>query len=249
MPSDASEPDLAGPPPGWRVDACLSSRNGTHVHRAEHSDGRVALLKRLDRAAPDPLTRLRFQREARLAQLLPHPGLAALLASGEDWLLFEWLAPSLVDRRETFADWTTLVPLLAELTQTLTYLHGRGVVHQDLKPAHVLFRGSRAVLVDLGVAGLVAGDPLDGREAVGAEAWASPEQWAGAAPRPAADIWSLGRLAGWCAGTPGFAPASEALANTLRLCLEPDPAARPSAAALLDALHATGRFAPAPGAL
>ena len=81
MPSDAPAPDLAGPPPGWRVGACLSRRNGTHVHRAEHLDGRVALLKRLDRAAPDPLTRLRFQREARLARLLAHPGLAALLGN------------------------------------------------------------------------------------------------------------------------------------------------------------------------
>ncbi|WP_019996856.1 protein kinase domain-containing protein [Aureimonas ureilytica] len=249
MPSDGPAPDLAGPPPGWRVGACLSSRNGTHVHRAEHSDGRVALLKRLDRAAPDPLTRLRFQREARLARLLAHPGLAALLASGEDWLLFEWLAPSLVDRRETFADWAKLVPLLAGIAQTLTYLHGRGVVHQDVKPAHILFRGSRAVLVDLGAAGLVADDPIIGREAVGAEAWASPEQWAGAAPRPAADIWSLARLAGWCAGEAGWTQAPEPLGAILPRCLASDPSARPSAATLLETFRDTGRFAPAPGAL
>lgn len=248
MPSDGDAFTLADPP-GWRIGTCLSRRNGTCVHRAEHADGRSALLKRLEGGAPDPIARLRFEREARLGRLLQHPGLAAPLASGEDWLLTEWLEPGLVEKRRHFSSLRQLAPLLAELTQTFGYLHGRGIVHQDVKPAHILFRGDRVVLVDFGVAGLVAEDPLAGREAVGAPAWAASEQLAGAPPAPAADIWSLGRIALWLLGEAGLERVPAPLGPLLRRCLDAEPARRPSAADLLEQLRTGSRFAADPSAL
>ena len=93
--------------------------------------------------------------------------------------------------------------LLSRLAGTLAYLHSRGVVHRDIKPAQVMFRGEQPVLIDFSVAGLVADDRLGG-EIVGSPAWMSPEQAMGAAPHPNADVWSLCALGAWLMG--GRAP-------------------------------------------
>src|SRR5699024_7718530 len=70
-------------------------------------------------------------------------------------------------------------------------------VHRDLKPAHILFRNHEPVIIDLGVAGLVANDPLEGAETIGSPAWMAPEQALGAPPAPAADVWSLCAIGHW----------------------------------------------------
>lgn len=239
MPSEVQTPALADPP-GWRIGPCLSARNGICVHQAQAPDGRVAILKRLDLGVSDPIARLRFEREQRLAQILRHPGLAIYLAGGEGWLAFEALAGSLTvqDGRER------AVFILCALARTLAYLHGRGVVHQDVKPAHVLFDASgRVVLIDLGSAGLMAGDPLVGHEAVGAPAWAAPEQWEGAPPAPPADLWSLARLALWLFGESELGRLAQPLGGLVQRCLAPDSRARPSAAEFAETLEQAASIA------
>jgi serine/threonine protein kinase len=106
--------------------------------------------------------------------------------------------------------------LVAELAEALAYLHARGIVHRDVKPAHVMFRGEQPVLIDLGVAGLIADDPLDG-ELVGSPAWMAPEQILGAKPAPSADIWSLSAVgASLARGTPLFSGSADAVLEERR---------------------------------
>lgn len=144
----------------------------------------------------DALGRRRFEREARLGRLLKHDGLATVVDSGDDWIAFETLTHPLNAQTPSLHA-KGLARLLHSIATTLAHLHAQGIVHRDLKPSHILFRDHQPVIIDLGVAGLVANDPLEGTEIVGSPAWMAPEQALGAAPAPAADVWSLCAVAYW----------------------------------------------------
>jgi serine/threonine-protein kinase len=168
----------------------------TAVFHAVDDNGAEVIVKRLNRskgAATDLLGVRRFEREIALSTMVDHPGLARVTGHGANWIAFEYLEHPAADaeRNKALASPAGISRLIGDLSDTLAYLHARGVVHRDVKPAHVMFRGKQPVLIDLGVAGLLGDDPLDGTELVGSPAWMAPEQIAGARATPAADIWSL----------------------------------------------------------
>jgi serine/threonine-protein kinase len=156
---------------------------------------------------------------------------------------------------------------LKSIAETLAHLHACGVVHRDLKPAHIMFRDSEAVLIDLGVAGLVgSADRLDAGEIVGSPAWMAPEQMLGAAPEPSADIWSFCAVAHRVLnGRPLYMGTAETVLDARQAGTEPKPdfstltdrrlaealhagfaapAARPSAHELAMALSGVGSSSP-----
>jgi serine/threonine-protein kinase len=171
---------------GLFIDAVLRrSGRSFDIFAAIDATGRKVAVKRARN--PTGLDRPRFAREAQLGRALRHAGLASVLDHAPDQIVFEWLEGSLLDHERTAA-----LRGLRDVAETLAHMHACGVVHRDIKPAHIMFRDDRAVLIDLGVAGLVGGrDRLDIGEIVGSPAWMAPEQMLGAAPEPSADIWSL----------------------------------------------------------
>lgn len=171
----------------YRLTQMLRDGHAFAVFEASYDDGQCVVVKQ---AKPDLDAHglARFRREISLSTLLDHPGLATTLAHGDSWIAFEQLGPSLAERG--VLDQDAAKSIFRDLASALAYLHARGIVHRDIKPSHVLFRGDEPVLIDLGIAGLVSDDPLTG-ELVGSPAWMAPEQVWGAAPSPAADIWSL----------------------------------------------------------
>lgn len=158
-------------------------------------DGGAVVVKQVspEPAAADPIGVKRFEREIALATMTSHPGLARVVGHGAAWIAFERLEPAAADdvRRASLATLAGIRALTGQLAEVLAYLHARGIVHRDVKPGHVMFRGKQPVLIDLGIAGLVAEDPLDGTELVGSPAWMAPEQLTGTKAAPSADIWSL----------------------------------------------------------
>ncbi|WP_159104633.1 hypothetical protein [Plantactinospora sp. BB1] len=107
--------------------------------------------------------------------------------------------------------------LLGRLARLLGAVHPVGVVLRDLAPENVLLLPDGDLrLVDLELAALRTGGPddwsyLDLRLS-GAAGFVAPELWRGAAPDPAADLFSLGVLALWLAGR--VSPAGLDVAGT-----------------------------------
>ncbi|HEX7837896.1 MAG TPA: protein kinase, partial [Kofleriaceae bacterium] len=151
---------------------------------------------------------------------------------------------------------------LVQLVDALIALHRAGKLHRDLKPSNVLVtRSGRLTLLDFGlVAGVAEGDPE--RLAVGTPVYMSPEQAADQPLGEASDWYSLGAmLYEALVGRRPFEGDSEQVmtrkqteqppsprqldsnvpAELSRLCmmlLQPQPAARPTGVAVLEALGA-----------
>src|SRR5690606_3335439 len=119
----------------------------------------------------------------------------------DDWIAFEWLQGGLDEPAvgQEFVQPAAVRNLVRQLAETLAYLHGRGVTHADIKPAHVRFRGLRPVLIDFGIAATGRQDPINEQELAGSPRWMAPEAIAGAAPASGSDVWSLCAVAAWLA--------------------------------------------------
>ncbi|HMQ30076.1 MAG TPA: protein kinase [Chloroflexaceae bacterium] len=173
----------------------------------------------------------------------PGPDLALARAQGERAplltlaLAYEVGAPlsrCLARRGARPPDLAWALAVAGQVARALAHLHGRGVVHHDVRPANVIVGpGPRAVLIDLGAA-VAAGGPLRGG-VYGAPAWLPPERL-GPRPAPASplvDIYAMGGLLrAMVAGS-----ASPGLCRLIDEALAPDPARRgaalPSAEALI----------------
>jgi serine/threonine protein kinase/WD40 repeat protein len=124
--------------------------------------------------------RERFQREARAAAQLRHPGLVTvhevvelngLPAIVADFVTGVTLKDLLEVRRLTFREAAGLV---ADLAEALDYAHARGLVHRDVKPGNVMLEYDRPSLEESGVAGAESAKPR--RALAGASGDSSPSQ-------------------------------------------------------------------------
>jgi Protein kinase domain len=157
------------------------------------------------------------------------------------------------------------VEAAGQILDGLAHAHGRGIVHRDVKPTNVLLADHEGVSVRLLDFGLARFDEAETLTAVGdvpgTLAYISPERLRGEEAEPASDVWAAGvvlweALAGkhpfWGVPLPQMASAIEAGAPPLQVerpdlpkpllaaverALHPDPAQRPSAAALADELR------------
>src|SRR5438874_3605090 len=150
--------------------------------------------------AADPDTLADLVHEASVTDGLAHPGIQRLCAAALDaappHLLFEYVEGPTLDTSLTQdgpLDPVEVVLLGMQLTGALRYLHGRGVVHLDVKPSNVCLREGRPVLIDFGIAR--ESGTLRRRGALrGSAPFMAPEQCRDEAARPATDLFALGAV-------------------------------------------------------
>lgn len=187
--------------PGYRVHGQLGKGGMAEVFLAtQESLSRKVAIKVL-RSAEDETFSQRFTKEAHIVASLNHPSIITIydidrLADGRYYLAMEFLPGGDLARHkgELFAPERAL-QIVRQIASGLAVVHDRGLVHRDVKPANVLFRGDgTAVLTDFGVAKDLDIDSelTQFGVAVGSPAYSSPEQ-AQCQPLDArSDIYSLG---------------------------------------------------------
>ncbi|TWH99190.1 serine/threonine-protein kinase [Luteimonas cucumeris] len=192
----------------WQLQQELGRGGMAVVYRAqalEGATGQVAAVKVLTLGALASVGRERFLREQQALLRLRHPYIVPLYDAGiaEDGT--PWLAMALVDGEridqwcmQRASDIEARVQLVLQVGEALSYAHRNLVIHRDIKPSNVLVDDDGHVrLLDFGIARLsdeVAAEATATHLRALTPEYAAPEQFAGAPPSTAMDVYGLGAL-------------------------------------------------------
>ncbi len=167
-------------------------------------DRPVAVKVMAPQYVADPAFLSRFEREARVAAGLGHPGVVAVYDQGRDGDLV-FLVMELVDggtlrdllREKGALPVPVALSILEPLLAALGAAHAAGLVHRDVKPENVLISSRGTVkIADFGLVRAVSSQTLaTGDVILGTVAYLSPEQVATGAADPRSDVYGAGIVA------------------------------------------------------
>ncbi len=169
------------------------------VFLAERGGHQVA-LKVLPARLTNVEDHLRFRRELDILSSLEHPGIPRVLETGtaDGWVYFAMeLVPGKTIHASLATDgpcpWPRAAKLGRDVAATLAYVHGRGLIHRDVKPANVVVTDDdQPVLIDFGVARRPHDLALTAKDSIlGTTGYLAPELL-DASPGPPSDIFALG---------------------------------------------------------
>ncbi|MET8773240.1 serine/threonine-protein kinase, partial [Streptomyces sp. NPDC004658] len=250
---------------GHRLLARLGAGGMGVVYLGRAQSGELAAVKViLPEYADQPEFRARFRREVAAARRVDSPWAVPVTGADPDapapWLATAFVpGPSLA---EAVAACGPLPPrgvrvLGRMLARALSAVHEAGLVHRDVKPGNVLLALDGPRLIDFGIARATEETALTSAGmVVGTPGFLAPEQARAQPATPAGDVFSLGCLLSYAAtGRPPFGtgavdallyrtvhdePDLDGLPDDLRelleRCLAKDPAARPTAREVDEAL-------------
>jgi tRNA A-37 threonylcarbamoyl transferase component Bud32/TolB-like protein len=203
----------------YRILSRLGAGGMGVVYRAEDTRlGRTVARKVLpENLADDQHLLRRFEREARAASAINHPGIATLYDFDRDgkttFLTMEFVEGRTLKEilKEGPLPPERLLDCLAQTAEAMAAAHRKGVVHRDLKPENVMAADSGFYkILDFGLARFqergapggvdpremetVTRDMTEAGRILGTFAYMSPEQAQGEAVDPRSDIFSFGTL-------------------------------------------------------
>jgi eukaryotic-like serine/threonine-protein kinase len=171
-----------------------------------------------------------LRNECRLARGLHHPHIVQVYDFHQDgdtvFISMAWVDGPNFEHWNRRADrpWAERLRPLVPAARALDYVHGKGLVHRDLKAGNLLLdRQARPYWTDFGIAGVVQIGPGPAiRYSGGSEFCMSPQQRAGRPPHPGDDIYSFGvlLLETLVPSAAGETPKPEARRATLRHALQ-----------------------------
>ena len=225
--------------------------------------------------ASDPQFRIRFAREVAAARTVSGVFTAMVVGADVDgpiaWLATAYVpGPSLAEAVNEHGPLpeASLLALAAGLAEALAAIHAAGVTHRDLKPSNVLLAEDGPRVIDFGISRAAESTTLTQTGlTIGSPGFMSPEQAIGTEVGPPSDIFSLGTVLAFAATgkgpfgggttasllyrvvheTPDLDGVPAAVRPLIERCLVKEPAQRPTAVALLDAVGAlqpTGNWLP-----
>ena len=211
-----------------------------YLAREVQLDRLVAIKVLREAVAARPDGRNRFAAEARVAASLSHPHIVPIHRVGEaNGFVFFVMAyvkgETLGERLRSRGPLPPAVAtrVLREVAWALSYAHGRGIIHRDVKPDNILIEDEtgRALVTDFGIAqGVDANESTEPGRVMGTANFMSPEQAASEPVDGRSDIYSLGVVAHLTVTgrLPADAPelrtsVPRALASVIDRCLRPRP--------------------------
>ncbi len=211
-----SSHDLHGRALGeYRILATLGGgAYGTVFRAVQERSGMLVAIKLLHRPIDDVESK-RVIVEARAAATIDHPNVAkvydlALTTDRRPYIVMQLLEgkplSALIAKRIAVH---TAVAIANDVLAALCAAHARGVIHRDLKPDNIIVTKGRALIVDFGLAKLVA-DPRSPSltqtgEAIGTPHYMAPEQVRGELADGRTDLYAVGCvLFEMLAGRPPF---------------------------------------------
>ncbi|WP_406246593.1 ABC transporter substrate-binding protein [Streptomyces anulatus] len=263
-PLTSEDPRTVGP---YRTLVRLGAGGMGVVYLARSAGGTLAAVKVIRAEhAEDPGFRARFRREAEAAARITGPWVVPVLGADtedrEPWLATAFVpGPSLAEvvGAGGALPTTTVRALGSRLADALVAVHEAGLIHRDVKPGNVLLDLDGPRLIDFGIARHEGATALTTTGAViGTPGYLAPEQASAGPLGPPCDVFSLGCVLVYAAtgrrpfGEGGGAGAlfrtiheepdltgvEPGLAPLIAACLAKDPAARPTASRVRDALTA-----------
>lgn len=149
----------------------------------------------------DPVTLLRFQREANAVSKLNHPNVVDVYDVGESegkhYIVMECVRgrtlKQLISQRGAIQK-EEAVNIMIQLTSAVEHAHENNIIHRDIKPQNVLVKDDGTVkITDFGIALAHDTVQLTQTDAVlGSAHYLAPETTRGEAPSNQVDIYALG---------------------------------------------------------